>query len=626
MQFYNRIPINIRILFILLILCLIAFYPIFNAEYISFDDKGCILDNKLITQPLSFVSLFNIFTTFVDNQYTPLSIMSFWLEYNFLLDFNSYFSHFINFILHIIGVVYLYYFSLEIYNDRKTAFVLSSIWAIHPIQAFTVDWIIGRRTILYGIFFIASLFYYTKFINSSKTIYKYLSLLSLILSGLSKTLAFSAPIVWLGIDWLKKRKFNNKIFIEKILAFILSLILVATMFISANNAINNNQEKQIDYNLKESLFSMSYYVIQTLYPHNLSARNELNYNTEKQLNYTYIYFLLFIVIFSIISLKSKIALFGFLFYLFHIFPLSGLIRVGYAFFLSYHYNYIALIGVLFVFIEGIKLLKSYFFKDQVGFKIQIALFIAFLTFLLIKTNKISFIYQTSEKLLLNSIEIDDYNLFARRNLIIEYLSIGNIEKAELYSKKLFVYYPDNYLTYYLNAFVILKRNNIKELGQAIEYFKKANELDPMNSIPNYSFHIGLCYQKLHNWQQAEYFFSKQLTITPNDNNCYLFRAYVRQKLGKYSLADEDFNRLNSINPNNMVNKINWFVNSLQMLNYQKVFFLLLNFYEFIINQPYYREKYFESFVYLFFKTDFNNYLPYYTYLYEIYYKIIVIKI
>ncbi len=614
MNILKRISFNNIIITSLIFLCIIVYNPIFNAEYIFYDDDSSILNNNLITQPLTITSLINIFTTFVDNQYTPLSIMSYWLEYNTLLSFNSYFSHTVNLIIHIISVIFLFYLSLEIYNNKVLAIILASIWAIHPLQVCSVAWLIGRRTLLYGSFFIASLLFYSKYINTQKNKYYIIALLAMILSGLSKTLAFSIPLIWLGLDWIKNRKFNSNIFSEKIIAFIMSIILLCTLFLSANNGINRTSNKNIQLNYKESLYSLSYYVIQTIYPHNLSAINELNYNTQKNLKHAYVYFLFVIILFSFISSKSKLASFGFLLYFIHIFPLSGLIRVGQNFLLSYHYLYIPILGILLVLIEGFRLLTIFFKNNKI---VSITLFITVLTIFSIKANQFSSVYQTSEKLLLNSIEIDEYNLFARTNLISSCLINQNYDKAEFYWQKMLLLYPNYHLTYSFKALFIVLKDKKNEYENAIKLFKKAKELDPVKDLSFYSEQIADCYLKLHNWPKAEEYYSEQLKTTPNSIACHVNRAKARRMQGKYTLSNEDYKISNQLDKDNFENKFYWLINSLESLDYYQSFLIFLDIYNYIGDQQEFSQEYFKAFCILLYNIKTKQYLPYYTYINEL---------
>ena len=556
MKIFKVLTTDKIVILALLLLCLISFYPIYNAEYLRFDDNNTILNCDLIKQPLSINSLINIFSEFTDNQYTPVSILSFWLEYNLFLDFDSGFSHCINLFLHILAVIALYYLSLDLFQERKYAFFFTAFWAIHPIQVVSVAWLTGRRTLLYGLFFIVSLLFYSKYVNTQKKPYKYLAILTMILSGLSKTLSFSAPIIWLGIDWLKERKISSKIITEKILAFIISLILIATMFISANNGIQKDENKSTKYNFKESFFSIGYYAFQTVYPHNLSATNELNYNTKPILDYTYLYFGLFIILSIIISLKSKLSLWGLCFYILHIIPLSGLIRVGYSFFISYHYCYIPLLGLLLIFIEGIRQLFL-LFKINKFKKLQIIILFFVCILFVFKTNSFAISYKTTESLLLNSITIDPYNYFATNNLIKYYIDINNLEQAKIYCDKLLDHYPDSYGAYSLKGQIATKEEKYEE---ALQLFEKCKELDFENKDKSRFFYQAYCYIKLQKWENAEHSLTEQIEKIPFYAYYYMLRSATYQKLGKYSLAYKDILTAISLDPLNFENKVKLYQN------------------------------------------------------------------
>ncbi len=609
------------ILLALLLLCLISFYPIYNAEYLRFDDNNTILNCDLIKQPLSIESLMNIFSEFTDNQYTPISILSFWLEYNIFLDFNSGFSHCVNLFFHILAVIALYYLSLDFFKDKKFAFFFTAFWAIHPIQVVSVAWLTGRRTVLYGLFFIASLLFYCKYVNTQKNTYKYLAILTMILSGLSKTLSFTAPIVWIGIDWLKDRKISYKLITEKIPAFIISFILISTMFISANKGINRTTKSNIDYHYKEALYSISYYAIQTVFPHKLSATNELNSNTKTVLDYTYLYFGLFIVLSIIISIKSKLALWGLCFYIFHIIPLSGLIRVGYSFFISYHYCYIPLLGLLLIFIEGIRLLSLLFKFNKIK-ELQIAVLFIFCLMFGFKTNIFSIAFKSTESLLLNSINIDSNNYFATNNLIKYYIDINNLEQAKIYCNKLLKCYPDSYGAYSLKGQIETKEEKYEE---AILLFEKCKELDFENKDKSRYFYQAYCYIKLQKWEKAEHSLTEQIEKIPFYAYYYMLRSVVYQKLGKYSLAYKDLLTAISLDPQNFENKVKLYQNSMQMMNYYQSILDLIEIYTYINNQPEYIKNYSEVLFFPSFKESLLQCFPYYFYIDNLLNKYITVK-
>lgn len=593
----------------LLLLCLISFYPVFNAEYLEFDDVCAILNDNRITQPFTIDSIINIFSTLEQNQYTPLSLLSFWLEYNIFFELNSYISHAINLFLHILATFSLFYFSLNIFNNKKIALLISILWAIHPIQTCSVAWITGRRTILYGLFFISSLLFYSIYLNTDKYCYKYLSLFFMVLSGLSKTLAFSTPIVWLGIDWLKNRKFDFKIIKEKSLAFIISTIFISIMFLSANDGIDKNEsDNAVKLDFKQFLFAIGYYPAKTINPCNISAINEINSNTKPLLDKAFYYFIVFITLAIIVSLKSKIALFGFIFYLFHIIPLSGLIRVGYPFFAVYHYYYIPFIGILFLLVEAIRLLirNIKIFHNKKKF---ITILIILSILLSVKTYSFSIVYQSSPNIFKSALQIDFSNRFAIDNLVAYYMRKNKYAEVELYSKKMIDIHPNYYKGYLYFASFKMKNKDYKE---SIILLEKAKILYSKDNKINYM--LSLCYIGIKNWKNAELYLNECILNDKYFSMAYQLRSSVRRKLGKYCQALEDNNSINILEPYNFENKVKLFHTSMQMINYFQSILNFINIYRYIKDQPEYIKSYTEVLFYPNFKESFFQCLPYYTYL------------
>jgi hypothetical protein len=177
----------------LFLVCLITYSSVFVADYVHFDEHVEILDNHLITAPFSAASLWKILVSFEANQYTPLSLISFWVEYN-LAGFNSTLSHLLGFVLHFLCVLLVYDLSRELLNDAAKAVMAAAIWAVHPLQVETVAWVLERRNILFGLFYLASLSAYCRFIKSRKSGLLLMACVFMHVSGLAKTIEFMLPL------------------------------------------------------------------------------------------------------------------------------------------------------------------------------------------------------------------------------------------------------------------------------------------------------------------------------------------------------------------------------------------------------------------------------------------------
>ena len=549
-------------IYILIIACIIAFLPAFSSEYLDFDDYAIIIKNPLFRMPLSLESLQKIFCGFYENQYTPLSIMTFWLEYN-IFGFNSFISHLINFLIHLFGSFAVYFLLYYLLKNKVSALILSLIWSIHPMQAESVVWVTGRRSLMYGSFFFASIAFYLRHLETGKKADKYLATIMMVLSGLSKTLAFSVPFVWLAIDYLKGQKISISLIKDKFIGFIISLALIIIMLIAAKSGINTTDSKEL--NFLEASYAVSYYPLLTAIPHGLTGTNELNAYTQDVVKSGYFYLSIYLAISIWLATQSKLALFALFFYLFHIIPMSGLIRVGYPFYLSYHFCYVAQLGIILQFYELVKLLNDKWMKPEVFKQTAYAIAIIIMMVYGIQTYYFSDVWQNSEKLFSNSLSVDPNNIFARFQLCSSLEKNRRFDEVAFHSQELIKRHADFYGGYYkLSEICIFQENPTK----ALKLLNKAQTLEP--EFSDRFFQIlnkrSYCYYKLQKYEESE----NDLNIVINKYNSNIkalsLRAKIRHLQGKYDMANEDYKAIDQLQPLNMENKTNWFINNLKSYN------------------------------------------------------------
>ncbi len=155
-------------LYFLIILAVVAFAVFansINGEFV-YDDKRQILQNPLIQNPslygkaiTSDVWAFKGDGTIAGSNYYRPSFVA-WLILNFqLFGFDSFSWHLTNILLHV-GVCLFGFLLLRRWNsDEKIAFVISLIFAVHPVHTESVVWISGSPDLLFGLFLLASLWF-----------------------------------------------------------------------------------------------------------------------------------------------------------------------------------------------------------------------------------------------------------------------------------------------------------------------------------------------------------------------------------------------------------------------------------------------------------------------------------
>ena len=177
-----------------------------DGEFI-WDDEYLIVNNSQIK---SFSHLLNTFRTYVgygsenvNNFYRPMQEISNMLDYRVWgLDPSGF--HLTNNVLHSIVSVLVMIFVLSLTKNILAAFISALLYAIHPVHSEAVAYIAGRADLLYTIFMLLSLIYYSRSVavckgraptlRSNENKY-YLSLAFFVLALLSKEMAMVIPLI-----------------------------------------------------------------------------------------------------------------------------------------------------------------------------------------------------------------------------------------------------------------------------------------------------------------------------------------------------------------------------------------------------------------------------------------------
>lgn len=102
------------------------------------------------------------------NYYRPTFVV--WLILNFnVFGLNPFGWHLMNVLLHV-GVCLLAFFLIKKWTaDEKIAFAIGLVFAVHPVHTETVAWISGSPDLLFGLFFLAALWFAEKIGGAKRT-------------------------------------------------------------------------------------------------------------------------------------------------------------------------------------------------------------------------------------------------------------------------------------------------------------------------------------------------------------------------------------------------------------------------------------------------------------------------
>ncbi len=526
---------RMRCFFIIWLLVILVFSQTLSADYVDFDEPRVILNNALIRSPLSLANLKLIFTTFPANLYTPLSKAAFWLEYN-LFGFQSGISHLISLILHLLAATLCFLFLEELLGCRRSALFASLFWALHPFQVESVAWVLERSNLMYGLFGFASLWLYMRFQKNGAVGSMILACFFMLLSGLSRPLAFIIPAVWLLIDWVQCRPVNLKLFKPKLAAFLISGLLIFLLFAGAWNWMPHKNGRELAWG--RAFYAVSFYVAKTMVPTGLSPTLEENSSNPDLFEGSVFYLIFLAIVFALISkvLKQpRLFLLGIAFYFINILPVSGLVRVGHEFYAGVHLMYVPLLGLLIAFSAIVRDLAHR--SDSLKLALQIFLMVVLVFFSGISYQHTK-IWQNTESLFRYCLKLDPNGLFSRNQLAMTRLNKGFLAEAEIHFKQVLHFKPDYQQSLNGLAYVFLKTERFVE---AIGLYDQLLVMRPDRS--DLFFNRSLAKLSINDLHGAEVDLSSSLNIARENISAINQRLHVRIALGRYSAAIDDLDHL-----------------------------------------------------------------------------------
>ncbi|NVO03591.1 MAG: tetratricopeptide repeat protein [Bacteroidetes bacterium] len=542
------------LIFALLGITFIAYIPALSNQFTNWDDPGYILENDLV-KSLSAANIKAIFSQYVLGNYHPITILSY--AFNFNLSKLSPFGYiFTNIFIHLLNVYLVFAVTKKLFKSSNIAFITAIIFGIHPMHVESVAWIAGRKDMLYTFFYLGGIYYYLKFIESSKniksqTINYFLILVCFLLSLFSKAVAVTLPMVFFLIDYVLKRKFSAKLILEKVPFLILSVILglIAIKAQKEQGAILDAPIFSYFQAIVIASYSAMFYIFRFVLPINLSAFYPYPTSIPQSLPWNYyVSFVLFIALIVLILFsirKNRILVFGLMFFLVTVALVLQFLSVGSAV-AADRYTYVPYIGLAIIIgyyfdkIQNgqIKILNPY--KSTIKyFGVAIILVFAYFTFNQTK------VWATSETLFTNV--INNYS-----NVPVAYNNRGNYNSSK---EKYDIAFDDYCMAIklnknYQNAYV--NRANVYGLKgkfqESVDDYSKAIALNPKDF--NAHFNRAVTYSKMGQFDKALIDCNNADAIKANFPNVIVNRADILLNLKRYDEAIENYNKYLTFNISN----------------------------------------------------------------------------
>ncbi|MCX6269426.1 MAG: tetratricopeptide repeat protein [Bacteroidetes bacterium] len=533
-----------------------AFYPSVGNNFVNWDDVVYIMNNDMI-KTISFSNLTRIFSSFFMGNYHPMTMLSFAFDYSiFKVSAPGYHLH--NLILHLINAVLVFFVSWHLFRKNDlVAFIVSILFAIHPMHVESVAWVSERKDLLFTMYFLLAMLSYTFYNKTSQQKYLYYTLGCFLLSLLSKAQAVSLPIVLLLIDYFMVRKPGAKMFLEKIPFFALSLVfgIIAIKAQDADGSINSFNIPVVN-SLFYAQYSVFVYLFKLFLPINLTCLYEYPVTEDGGVPF-YIYLSPIVIIVLLFILlktwkKQPSIFFGLLFFLVVIFPVLQFLPVGRAL-VAERYSYTPYIGLFIIiavlFVQLRDRIKSSGNKKTLNY-IGIGVI---LTLCILTWNRTK-VWGDSVSLWTDVMQKNPSCMSAYINRSFMYIQYKQFDKAiqdcndglkidssqsKLYVNRATAYRhlalydlalvdftaalrenPKSYDTYQERG--ILYTDRFLKFDSAISDFRYFLKFRPDDKHGNYN--LAVAYYKKQNYDSALYFCAKTLELSPDYADAYYIRA------------------------------------------------------------------------------------------------------
>ena len=581
---------NLIIIFSILVVTYIAFYPSLKNAFTNWDDPGYVTENNNITH-LKSENVNYIFSHFMMSNYHPLTMLSLALDYNSVKLAPARY-HSVNVFFHLLNVLLVFIFIYRLSGKKIiVAAIVATLFGIHPMHVESVSWVSSRKDVLFTFFFLAGLITYLSYLNKNKQkiLFYFLTFLFFIISVMCKPAAVTFPAIILLLDFYYKRKFDSKCWLEKIPFFVISIIfgILSVKAQAEGAAISGWSTMGIQYRFFFASYGFVAYIFKFLFPFNLSAFYPYPVRFPITVALPVVYYIAPFVILGIFYLAyrsikiSRLYIFGLLFYFFNVVLVLQFLSVGAAI-MADRYSYVPYIGLAFV--AGMELDRFYknknislkFYKPIVTFAlIIIGIAFSILTFERTKiwkdngtlwTDVIDKFPKNAEiayknrgnyyarELKIYDKAMSDYNNYIAINPYDASLisNRGNLyglmgkfdESLADYSKAIKL--DSTYIDAYVNIGVTYM--NMKRFDLAYPKINRAIKLDP-NKVASYE-NRAFCLENLGRNEEAIKDFDYAISKLPDDFNNYFYRGIAYFNIKKYTNAINDFSKAIELNPEN----------------------------------------------------------------------------
>ncbi|MBI3385087.1 tetratricopeptide repeat protein [Candidatus Gottesmanbacteria bacterium] len=519
--------------FLCLLLVLITFFSYFNilSNKLFYDDEDLIYKNAYIQNlhflPKYFTQNQTAGSGKFSNMYRPILLTTFAIDY-FLWKGKPFGFHLTSIILHALNGIWVFLLVKIVFKNRLLAFLTAVFFIVHPVQSEAVAYASGRTDLLYTFFYLTSLIFFIKSLEtkvSLKTFWYLGSLLGFVLALLSKETAVTLPFILIVILYLKNTKtFRVQNFWRWLLPFFLTLGLYFLLRLSTLTFYHGYSFYPVATEYSQNLIIRLYTFCRAFFDYLGMLFFPLELNNARVVPIIKSFLnpavIIFVMVVSLISFyafekrrKNKLFLFCLLWFFITIFPVSGVIPINN----TIAERFLYLPSLAFFLLISFLITRLFSKLENFNSKALFSLFLSILFLLLIGRTIIrTFDWRDAVTFYTRSLKQAPWHITMRHNLAMAYQENGRLDLALKEYEKLLTFpyvYP---MTYHNLGTLYMNWGRYQE---AEKYYFQALAVDPQFYFSYYAL-LDL-YQKMSEEEKAKTI-RKKLQNEPDLDKVYNF--------------------------------------------------------------------------------------------------------
>ena len=528
---------------LLALLVWLVFGQTLRHDFVNYDDDAYVYQNPVVMGGLTRGGVRWALTFGGIGHWHPVTWLSHMLDHQ-LFGLWAGGHHLTNVLLHAATAVLLFLALKELTGSIWRSAVVAAVFAIHPQRVESVAWIAERKDVLSGLFFMATILAYARYVRAAPSRARYALVVVLFALGLmSKGMLVTLPFVLLLLDlWpLNRMRLTSgcvwRLVSEKIPLFALSAASCVMTSLSPEKLAAADQLPLLT-RVASALVSYVIYLKQMIYPAGLTV--PYFHAPDGFPLWQVIGALGLLIAISAVAAaswrKHPYLLLGWLWYVGMMVPVIGLVQISY-YARADRYTYLPQIGLYIIVIWGVADLLG---RSRAGRYVGAIAALLLLVVLIPRAQAQASLWRDSQTLWMHALKVNPHNYVAHNNLGLVLGSSGQVESALTHFRRALDIRP-TYVEAYNNIGTALSR--MGRMREAIVEYEKAHELRP--DLPEVQNNLATALAQSGRVSESIPHFRKAVELSPrfadahaNLGNALLLTGQIRDALPHLQRAVE----------------------------------------------------------------------------------------